>query len=337
LPDGMSYRLLVLPHLEVMSLEVARKLRELVAAGTVVVGPKPIRCTGQQDDAELKRIADELWDGGKITMRSAKEALASLQVLPDIEGIPDWIHRRTADADIYFISSQQAQPARAELRFRVDGKQPELWDPITGEHRAATAFTRKDNRTTVSLELAPYGSLFVIFRQPATTNGMGHNFPTCTQVAEITGPWQVTFDSRWGGPASVQFDELVDWTLRPEEGIQFYSGTATYRKTFDRPAAKDRLLLDLGRVSMLAEVHLNGKNLGVVWAPPFRVDITGAVKATGNKLEVLVVNTWYNRLVKDLTLPEAQRLTKTNIRLKPGAKPAESGMLGPVTIQAATE
>ena len=92
LPSGMSYRVLVLPNLKGMSLEVARKLRELVAAGATIVGPKPDHTTGRQDDAELKRIAGELWDSGRITSRTAREAVG---VPPDVEGIPDWIHRRS--------------------------------------------------------------------------------------------------------------------------------------------------------------------------------------------------------------------------------------------------
>jgi len=338
LPSGMSYRVLVLPNLKTMSLEAARKVRQLVRAGATVVGPKPEQTTGQQDVAELRRIAAELWDSGKITTRSAREALALLQVAADVEGIPDWIHRRTDDADIYFLSNQQPQGISGDVTFRIAGKQPELWDAVSGSHRDAAAFTQRDGRTTVPLEFPPYGSLFVVFRKDATGNGAGRNFPTFAKVADISGTWQVHFEPKWGGPASVRFDELISWTRRSEDGIKFYSGTATYRKTFDLGSVtlNDRLFLDLGDLRNLAEVRLNGRRAGIVWTPPFRVDITGMVKATGNVLEIDVVNTWYNRLIKDLTLPPGERLTKTNIRLKPGTTPADSGLLGPVTLQMST-
>ena len=338
LPSGMSYRVLVLPNLKTMSLEAARKVRQLVRAGATVVGPKPEQTTGQQDVAELRRIAAELWDSGKITTRSAREALALLQVAADVEGIPDWIHRRTDDADIYFLSNQQPQGISGDVTFRIAGKQPELWDAVSGRHRDAAAFTQRDGRTTVPLEFPPYGSLFVVFRKDATGNGAGRNFPTFAKVADISGTWQVHFEPKWGGPASVRFDELISWTRRSEDGIKFYSGTATYRKTFDLGSVtlNDRLFLDLGDLRNLAEVRLNGRRAGIVWTPPFRVDITGMVKATGNVLEIDVVNTWYNRLIKDLTLPPGERLTKTNIRLKPGTTPADSGLLGPVTLQMST-
>jgi len=321
LPSGMSYRVLVLPNLKVMSLDVARKLRDLAIAGATIVGPKPESTIGRQDDVELKRIAGELWDNGKIAPRAARDAIG---VAPDVEGIADWIHRRAGGTDIYFVCNQKAQPARHEISFRVTGKQPELWDAVTGERRDAAAFTQKDGRTVVPLELPAYGSMFVLFRRPATTNGVGRNSLSLTPVAEVTGPWDVTF-----GKQKMTFEKLVDWTTRPE--VRYFSGTATYRKTFTLPPAalSRRLYLDLGNLSMLAEVRLNGKNLGVVWTPPFRLDISDAARPSGNVLEVDVVNGWWNQLVGD---PKHER-TQTNIRLKPGAQPQESGLLGPVTIQ----
>ena len=129
------------------------------------------------------------------------------------------------------------------------------------------------------------------------------------------------------------------WTTRPEPGIKYYSGTATYEKTFDfsisalRKRLTRAILLDLGDVRELAEVKVNGKSCGIVWTPPFRVDITGAVKPGENKLEIEVVNFWPNRIIGDANLPPDQRLTKTNIRnLKANTALMESGLLGPVRI-----
>lgn len=319
LPSGMSYRVLVLPSLKVMSLEVARKLRGLAAAGATIVGPKPEHTTGRQDDAELKQIADELWGGGRITPRPAREAVG---VAADVEGIADWIHRRTDDADIYFVCNQQPVPAHHDISFRVAGKQPELWDAVTGEHRDAAAFTQQAGRTTVPLDFPPYGSQFVIFRKPATaTAGTGQNCLSLKPAVELTGDWQVTF-----GEQKLTFDKLVDWTTRPE--TRYFSGTATYHKKFDLPPTPGRVFLELGNLSMLAEVRLNGQDLGVTWTPPFRVEITGAVKPTGNVLEVAVVNGWWNQLVGD---PQ-HRHTQTNIRLSPKAQPQPSGLWGPVRV-----
>jgi hypothetical protein len=156
-------------------------------------------------------------------------------------------------------------------------------------------------------------------------------------VCELEGPWAVQFDPQWGGPTSCEFGALVSWTQRPEEGIKFYAGTATYRKTFDLPPSvrreDRRLWLDLGDVKELAEVRLNGKNLGVLWAFPFRVDVTDALRPANNRLEVDVVNFWPNRIIGDQFLPPEERLTRTNIRkLTRETPPAESGLLGPVTL-----
>jgi len=130
---------------------------------------------------------------------------------------------------------------------------------------------------------------------------------------------------------------LTDWTKRAEDGIRFYSGAATYRRTFDLPdslqSAGRPLVLDLGVVRQLAEVRLNGRHLGVLWAAPFRVDVSEAIRPAGNALEIEVVNFWPNRVIGDQSLPEDQRLTRTNVRKLTKDTPlVESGLLGPVQI-----
>jgi hypothetical protein len=137
----------------------------------------------------------------------------------------------------------------------------------------------------------------------------------------------------------VEFSALESWTKRPEEGIRCYSGKATYRKRFDLPAETNsgRLFLDLGDVKNVAEIRLNGKNLGILWCAPWRVEITGAVKPTGNDLKIDVINLWANRVVGDLSLPKDKRLTVTHDAfrfdmLKADTPLLESGLLGPVRI-----
>jgi hypothetical protein len=135
---------------------------------------------------------------------------------------------------------------------------------------------------------------------------------------------------------------LVDWTSRPEEGIKFYSGSAIYTKTFDVPGGfkpGPRLILDLGEVREVASVRLNGKDLGVIWTKPARVDITEAVKPTGNQLELKIVNLWPNRLIGDDALTPEKQYTKFNMRnyfgkhLCPkGSTLRPSGLIGPVRL-----
>jgi hypothetical protein len=139
----------------------------------------------------------------------------------------------------------------------------------------------------------------------------------------------------------VTFDKLDDWSKRPEDSIKYYSGTATYRTAFDASRFThhaSRLLLDLGKVAVMAQVKLNGKDLGIVWTPPYRVDVTGAVRAGENTLEIRVANLWPNRLIGDAGLPVEKRLTWTTFNPYKATSPLfESGLLGPVTLQPVEE
>ena len=274
------------------------------------------------------------------------EVLAEEGVAPDFEyrgkgedASLGFIHHTASNAEIYFLSNRRERDESAECIFRVSGKRPELWDPVSGATRSVTAFRHSGDRTSVPLEFAPYGSWFVVFRQPIgkEVNGTASsNFPVYVNAQELSGSWAVSFDVKWGGPAQVAFAKLVSWTQRPEEGIKYYSGTATYRKSFDLGKAlqgtRMRIALDLGDVRYVAQVKLNGKDLGAVWTKPFRVEITGAVKPTGNLLEVEVVNLWVNRILGDAGLPPEKRYARTNVAYKKDEPLVESGLLGPVRL-----
>jgi hypothetical protein len=359
LPDGMSYRLLVLPDRPTMSPQVLRKIRELVVAGATVVGPKPQWAPGltgyPQCDAEVRQLADELW--GDSNARPVEERRAgkgriidgkTLQQIFQDDGIApdfayeselrdatlDYIHRTVGGMEIYLISNQKNRPERATCLFRVVDERPQIWDPVTGERWQAADFRQAGGRTILRLEFAPRQSWFVVFSGPALPTGKRPNFLKLTTLCELTGPWKVRFDPNWGGPESVTFERLQDWTTRPEEGIKYYSGTATYHRTFDVPQNfRRQLYLDLGTVRNLAEVRLNGENLGVVWTAPWRVETARLVQPKGNKLEIDVVNLWPNRLIGDASLPPEKQLTVTNVRkFKKDSPLLESGLLGPVTL-----
>ncbi|MBI5388002.1 MAG: hypothetical protein HZA90_25340 [Verrucomicrobia bacterium] len=270
--------------------------------------------------------------------------LNEMGVTPDFEsdGPLRYAHRRVGDGDIYFVANREDRSVDAACTFRVSGKTPELWDPLTGGRRRLPDFTSTNGRTTVPLRFEPTQSFFVVFRPAVTAaNVAGRNFQDVMKMAELSGPWEVSFDPKWGGPQSVTFQALEDWSQRPETGIKFYSCMATYRKTFDfagadvsgqRPAAS-RLYLDLGSVKNLARVRLNGRDLGIVWCAPWRVDITAAVREKDNQLEILVANLWPNRLIGDQSLPPDQRLTSTTWNpFKKDSRLLESGLRGPVTL-----
>ena len=159
------------------------------------------------------------------------------------------------------------------------------------------------------------------------------------QPLEMTGPWQVSFPKGWGAPESTTFEKLVSWTESDEAGIKYFSGRAVYRKSFDvsrdRMEAGSSLELDLGAVQHVAKVTLNGRVLGILWKPPFCIDITDAVRAGKNDLVVEVANTWTNRLTGDSFLPPEQQYATSNMHpaLSRKETPLQpSGLLGPVRI-----
>ena len=394
LPDGMSYRLLVLqnctsPSVEIarsvgsyqklvvsptpynaMSVDVVLKIRELILNGATVIGEPPEMSAelknASESDVQVRAVASEIWgdlDGkirterrfGKgriIRGKTPREVLLADGITPDFTYTDqanepekfDYIHRTSGDDEIYFVINRTNKAETSDFTFRVTGKQPEIWDAVSGGMREALAFRQADGSTTLPLELDRFGSCFIVFRKPiaATTAGnVRRNFSELKELQVLAGPWNVAFDTTWGGPAHADFPELTSWTQHAEEGIRYYSGKGVYRITFNLPekesTKKQPLFIDLGDVGNVAEVRLNGKNLGVLWCHPWRLDISKAVKPTNNLLEIDVINLWTNRVVGDLNLPEEKRLTNTHdvfrFNMLTGKTPLlTSGLLGPVKI-----
>jgi hypothetical protein len=262
------------------------------------------------------------------------KVLGEMGVPPDLDAgdALRYTHRWTKDADLYFVANRRATELACDARFRVTGRQPEWWDPKTGERRDLPVFRGEGRTTVVPLRLLPHESGFVVFRRPAAGGGTGTNFPVAVPVATVEGPWQVAFDPKLGGPEHVEFARLVDWREQPEEGIRHYSGRATYRTTFDAPSAAN--LLSLGEVANAASVRVNGRELGTLWSAPWAVRIpAGLLRPTGNVLEVTVANLWVNRLIGDAGRPPEQRVTKTTWSPLRADSPLQpSGLLGPVTL-----
>ena len=255
LPDGMSYRVLVLPDRAVLPLSVLQKIDKLVNSGATVLGPKSLRTnslTGfPQSEQELKKIADRLWvqkkvgKGRVISDLSIKEVLMRDGIVPDFSynskkenDLFDYIHRRVGEKDIYFIINRRDTIAHADFKFRIKGKQPEIWNPINGETRKVGQFIEDENTTSMPLELAPYGSMFIVFNstEPKDMNAKKtDNYLNFKPLKKLEGAWHLSFDTIWGGPNSVLFDTLMSWTARPEPNIKYFSGEAVYKKTFELP------------------------------------------------------------------------------------------------------
>lgn len=370
LPHGMEYEILVLPERRDVDPAALEKIAQLVADGAVVIGPKPVRASGYdpagERDRAVQALAGKIWgpcDGerirehsygkGKVVWgRPLREVLAERGVGPDLSVVRpagaalDFIHRRTPEAEIYFLRSLSKEPLAATLEFRVRNKAPEFWDAVTGQIREAEEYEITERSVRLPIRFEAEGSQVVVFRREAkASKRAAPQSAGPPSPIEIRGPWTLEFPPNWGAPERVVLDRLVSWTDHPDPGVRCFSGVATYRAEFEAPAEWVRRArtpqIDLGDLWGAAEVSLNGKPLGIAWTVPFRVAAAGALKPGRNELVVRVANNWANRLACDAR-GEGGPFTRTNITVtgevaRPWAKVElrRSGLFGPVRLVAA--
>ncbi|NEW81594.1 MAG: glycoside hydrolase family 2 [Mariniphaga sp.] len=361
LPHGTKYRIMVLPKLETMRPELLAKIKQLVNDGAVILGPAPKRSPSLQNqpsaDIKLQEMASELWgdvDGVKVKSRKfgkgmilngmdMKEAFAMLNCVPDCK-LPEDLsihygHRTLGNGEIYFVSNQTTETRIITPEFRVKGMQPELWEAVTGYIRDLPAWENKEGTTAVPLKLEPYESVFVVFRKPAdqsSVNGVEANYPIQVKLLDLKGPWTVNFNSSQRGPEEpVVFEKLQDWTTSKDDRIKYYAGTAFYNCKFklEKLPAGEHVMIDLGSLTAMAKVYINGTFAGGAWTAPYRLDITQFVKQGENELKIEVVNDWMNRLIGDLNLPQKERKTWSPINPYTSQSPLQpSGLMGPVNL-----
>jgi hypothetical protein len=357
LPDGMTYSVLVLPNTEMMTIPVLTKLHELVKNGATILGRRPLRTPGLSDypasEERLKELVDDLWgdlDGISRTRRPfgkgqvawgmpLSSLLDLLKVTKDLEysrpldAEVSWIHRRTDDMDIYFIANRTDKELKTDVRFRVDGRKAEIWDPVTGQTNPASCAS-ETNSMVVPLQLTEHQSVFVVFRNQGT-GSITIAPKVLTQLLAIEGPWEISFPQGLGAPAKYTMINLESWTKNNIQGIKYFSGTATYSISLNAAAnwfQKDtRLILDLGRVGDIAEVIVNGISADTLWQFPFRCDITRLLKNGNNKLDIRITNEWTNRLAGDRLAKPEEKVLNSNLFAR-GNQLNDSGLLGPVNI-----
>lgn len=347
-PSGMSYRVLVLDsNAKKMSLPVLRKISALVKAGATVTGVKPVAPPGLADDQnEFNKLVNEIWSSSSAKVFEGKllnEVLTAMNVMPDFTYNKSqssakllYVHRKLNDRDIYWVNSRTPEVQDVEATFRVNGKVPELWFAETGKTEPLS-YSIANGLTKVKLHLEPNDAFFVIFKDKATKMSVELPEVKVKELATIDGSWKVDFQKYRGAPATATFDKLVSYAENADAGIKYFSGTATYTKTFSAGKdwfAKDaELWLNLGDVKNLAEVIVNGKSLGVLWKKPFRVNVTSALKTGENKFEIKVINLWVNRLIGDAQPNVTKKITYTTMPFyQANFKLLPSGLLGPVQI-----
>lgn len=324
-------------------------------------------------DEEVKRIADKIWgdcDGlttfsnsyGKGMIywgKSVKAVLDELSIPPDFDVLDidncdyhiDYIHRQTATEEIYFVSNSSPESEKVSCVFRVaDNRIPEIWDATSGLIQRDVDYTKVANGIRIELQLDGLASRFVVFRNHSTqkndaglTSDLQFGFTNRQKSAEVapidlSENWEVQFNTQMGGPESQLFEKLSSWSDSNNESIKFYSGVANYKRTFsvdEEAVAKDvEAFVVFDDIQEMAQVFVNGKNCGIVWTPPYEINIKPFLRAGTNEIKVEVANAWNNRIVGDLRNPQKKSFTQTNVKykFKPNAPLLKSGLIGKAEI-----
>jgi hypothetical protein len=363
LPGGAEFSILAVEREKEMNPDISQKINELTKQGAIITGI-------EGETGSPREILQALGIPPDIDYND-KEL-----------GTIDFIHYRKGTCDIYFIRNTVGKWISRNCSFRQKNKVPEFWDPVSGGIAPVHIYNQSGNFICIPVTLAPFESRIIIFRNslPAShfmsvrsvgqdpplmsftkdgilfhengiysLEGEGHTLEVnnMTRLQYLSGAWEVTFLQGLGAPPVAIFPELISWTKSENDGIKYFSGIAAYEKTFSYDPGTDygadsRIFLDLGNISKIGEVWLNGGSLGITWSKPYRFDVTGMLKRGENKLKIEIANTWSNRLTGDAI--KGEKYTNTNIRTTnidglntkqvPWAQVPliESGLLGPVTL-----
>lgn len=340
MPGQPGYKMLVLPGANRMdpggndlSKEVTDKVNELTAAGVPLLN--------STTDSKLNNPRTGL-NGTWL-----KPDLSALGIAPDFIAVESekpapaisWNHRKINESDIYFISNQQQKKRKLKFSFRVSGKQPEIWNPVTGKMYDIPTWDNSGNRTAIELTMEDGEALFVVFSNGVNSvvKVMPFAKSTAVDTLAIRGEWKIKFDTSSGGPVkSISANNLVSWTQSTNDSIKYYSGTAVYSNIImaDKKVLNAKsVFLAIDSLYNIAEVSINGKRCGTIWTSPLQLDITGLLKKGKNTIEIAVTNTWHNRLIGDQMLPSDHRKTWTTAPFRLEGKPLEpAGMAGEVKI-----
>lgn len=356
LPGGAEYAVLIFPgkhpmnpNSNLMSLKVARKILQLVKDGAnIIMAKNDFKAISKgENQAELKNITQQLFAGkgmkGKVIPAPWNEETfekISIQRAVDIETGGEsiaWNHRKTSlDNNVYFINNQLNNINHLNILFRIKNKELKVYDPVTGKQFLHFSRKNEANGTAVSITLQPAQSLFFIFSDKNDYTKQVEFAPIVLQDLSIAKNWTVKFDPKFGGPSGkVKFDTLGLWNEHPDPKIKYYSGQAVYFKNFGISNFKpgQPAWLRFGEIYNMATVKINGIDCGTLWTPPYQLNISKALRKGTNSIEIIVSNTWANRLIGDQKLPEAERVTWTTAPFRLEDKPLlPAGLRGEIII-----
>ncbi|WP_321438936.1 glycosyl hydrolase [uncultured Bacteroides sp.] len=360
LPHGTQYKLLVLPPINTIRPELLRKIRTLVYDGAIVLGPKPLKSPSLQNypkcDEEIKVMADELWgenSKGKIMRKIGKgyifkdydiaDLFKMIDVTPDFMPQNDsllYAHTTQSGKDIYYITNQSNDTIQFDAQFRIDNRLPQLWNPINGNIKDINSFVSLNKSTTIPMKLYPLESTFIVFEKniPASVSqyiSFEKNYPKQVCMQSLNSNWTLNLKDMFGNTQKETDWTLSSWSINQNDEIKYFSGEGIYTNSFKIKEIKktQKYYLDLGEVGVIAQVKINGKNVGGVWAPPYQLEISDVIKTGINDIEITVDNTWVNRLIGDLNKDVTQRQTSCPNNPYSVNSPLQlSGLMGPVKI-----
>ncbi|WP_448787272.1 glycosyl hydrolase [Bacteroides graminisolvens] len=333
LPDGVNYKMMILPRNGDITLEALQKIVSLVKDGAKIYGPKPMYSHSRKDveKAQLyKKLSDKLWgenpniigvntvEKGQVYWgMSLKEAINQAGIIPDIQmekgnaktAMIYFAHRKLADADIYFLDNHKDIEESNVFTFASKGRYAQLWNTVTGERFSLPIEKSEEGCTSVKLYMNPRESYFVVITNQEEYLPLASWITNKDKTEMIVGKWQVYFDEKSGGPGHVYFNQLSDWTTNADSRIKYYSGTAIYKKTISICKTSNKVYIDLNNPGFVARVFVNSRDAGVVWCSPWQVDITKYIVDGENKIEIHVANSLMNRMIYDASLSESERIT----------------------------
>ncbi|HEY1901465.1 MAG TPA: glycosyl hydrolase [Terracidiphilus sp.] len=363
---GIPYRVLILPGVDRLPVSTYKKILEFAQRGGIVIATRRMPATAPglinaaQDSVAIEEISRTLFHGNvpsALFVENESELGAALKshLNPDITlSLPTpeigFIHRKLSDGNLYFVCNTSNQTKHVRAQFRDTARHAETLDPFTG------AVDGLPDPGNIALDLEPYESRLIFFSDAATAAKPQPERGE-TVRADLSRQWKVTFGETG---ISLDMDRLESWSS--DARTKFYSGQATYRKSFDLPVqslkhearywldfgpgTRESLSTPAGKPNMwaylegpireAAQVYVNGRLAGVVWHPPYRLDVTQFLQPGRNDLRILVGNTAINTLAGQ-PLPDYRLLwDRYGMLFVPqdmeNLAPLPSGILGPVTL-----
>ena len=370
-----KYRVVILPGIERIPLETLRQLDQFVKNGGILIATRRLpnvapgfKATAEEQN-QVREISRRLFEGANPAAHFVKDEKSELKTTlnrllqPDIAFSPaaadiGFVHRRTADADVYFVANTSNQLQKLTAQFRVTGKQAEMWNPMNGKVMGVSAAPGKSD-SSVSLELEPYGSRVIVFSNRKLAAAPANNRATNAAALDLSSGWSVTFGQNAN---QVSMNQLRSWT--DDEQTRYFSGTAVYEREINVPENMLRnggqIRLDFGDpkpitpqplkngmrtwldapVKEAAVVYINNQRAGSVWSPPYSLDVTQNLKPGANKIRIVVANTALNHM-SGRRLPDYRLLNlRYGERFQPQdmdkVQPLASGLLGSIRLVANT-